>query len=244
LRVVAHDPAIALTQLQDFASQRAGVLVQDDRAPNRADLARRRARNLKLKMLIVRELGNGPSAIDEARAAYSLGEQKHDYILMARARLLECMVENTKLDEEIEDSAWVSHLALEASKEAVELAQRTENRRLLARALIWHGLTLSNTSPGNLDAARRALAANRFDVAVLDIALALGSGFELLHELRDSEGDAIPLIVFAPPDANLGLAAQVRSALIRARTSIDDLVAMLKKRLAGSSLPSNDKDAA
>ena len=33
---------------------------------------------------------------------------------MARARLLECMVENTKLEEEIEDPAWVAHLALEA----------------------------------------------------------------------------------------------------------------------------------
>jgi tetratricopeptide (TPR) repeat protein len=93
-------------------------------------------------------------ADDEARQAYALGEQKKDYILMARARLLECMVENTKLEEEIEDPAWVAHLALEAAKEAVEFARRTENRRLLSRALIWHGLTLCNTSPGSLDAAR------------------------------------------------------------------------------------------
>jgi tetratricopeptide (TPR) repeat protein len=93
-------------------------------------------------------------ADDEARMAYQLGEEKKDYILMARARLLECMVENTKLEEEIEDPAWVAHLALEAGKEAVELARRTENRRLLSRALIWHGLTICNTSPASLDAAR------------------------------------------------------------------------------------------
>jgi tetratricopeptide (TPR) repeat protein len=93
-------------------------------------------------------------ADDEARQAYALGEQKKDYILMARARLLECMVENTKLEEEIEDPAWVAHLALEAAKEAVEMARRTENRRLLSRSLIWHGLTICNTSPGSLDAAR------------------------------------------------------------------------------------------
>lgn len=99
-------------------------------------------------------------------------------------------------------------------------------------------------SVDSIDAARRALAANRFDVAVLDIALALGSGFELLHELRDSEGDAIPLIVFSPLDANSGLAAQVRSALIKSRTSIEDLITMLKKRLTGNPVPSNDKDAA
>lgn len=93
-------------------------------------------------------------ADDEAREAYALGEQKKDYILMARAKLLECMVENAKLEEEIEDPAWVAHLALEAAREAVELARRTENRRLLARALIWHGLTICGTSPGSLDAAR------------------------------------------------------------------------------------------
>jgi tetratricopeptide (TPR) repeat protein len=93
-------------------------------------------------------------ADDEAREAYELGEQKRDSILMARARLLECMVENTKLEEEIEDPAWVARLALESAREAVELARGTENRRLLARALIWHGLTICNTSPGSPDAAR------------------------------------------------------------------------------------------
>jgi tetratricopeptide (TPR) repeat protein len=98
--------------------------------------------------------GDLHKADDEARQAYALGEQKNDYILMGRARLLECMVENTKLEEEIEDPAWVAHLALEAGKEAVELARRTENRRLLSNALIWYGLTICNTSPGSLDAAR------------------------------------------------------------------------------------------
>jgi signal transduction histidine kinase/DNA-binding response OmpR family regulator len=99
-------------------------------------------------------------------------------------------------------------------------------------------------SVDSIEEARRALAANRFDVAVLDVALAAGSGFELLHELRDSEGDAIPLVVFSPRDSNPVFAAQVRSVLIKSRTSIDNLITILQKRLAGSSLPSNDKDAA
>ncbi|HVW87461.1 MAG TPA: tetratricopeptide repeat protein [Bryobacteraceae bacterium] len=93
-------------------------------------------------------------ADEEARQAYALGEEKKDYILMARAKLLECMVENTKLEEEIEDPAWVAHLALEAAREAVELSKRTENRRLTARALIWQGLTICNTSSGSTDSAR------------------------------------------------------------------------------------------
>ncbi len=111
--------------------------------------------------------GDLQRADDEAREAYKLGEEKKDYILMARARLLECMVENTKLEEEIEDPAWVAHLALNAATEAVDLALHTENRRLQARSLIWQGLTLCNTASGtatgvfasgngsgNLDAAR------------------------------------------------------------------------------------------
>ncbi len=53
-------------------------------------------------------------------------------------------------------------------------------------------------SVDSIDKARRALAECRFDVAVLDVALAEGSGFELLHELRDSEGDEVPLVVFSP----------------------------------------------
>jgi signal transduction histidine kinase/DNA-binding response OmpR family regulator len=99
-------------------------------------------------------------------------------------------------------------------------------------------------SVDSIDKARRALAANRFDVAVLDVALAAGSGFDLLHELRDSDGDAIPLVVFSPHDENPVFAAQVRSALIRSRTSIDNLIATLRKRLAGDPPAANDKDAA
>ncbi len=99
-------------------------------------------------------------------------------------------------------------------------------------------------SVDSIDEARRALAVHHFDVAILDVAVAAGSGFELLHELRDGEGDAIPLVVFSPLDLNPGFAEQLRSALIKSRTSIDDLIVILQKRLAGSFPPSNDKDAA
>ncbi len=98
--------------------------------------------------------GDLQKADEEARMAYALGEEKKDYILMARARLLECMVENTKLEEEIEDPAWVAHLATEAAREATELAKLTENRRLQARTQIWLGLTICNTSPSGGDHAR------------------------------------------------------------------------------------------
>jgi hypothetical protein len=59
-----------------------------------------------------------------------------------------------ELEEEIEDPAWVAHLATEAAREATELAKLTENRRLQARTQIWLGLTICNTSPSGGDHAR------------------------------------------------------------------------------------------
>jgi DNA-binding response OmpR family regulator len=113
--------------------------------------------------------------------------------------------------------------------------------RAVAAAL---GAKVEVMSVDSIDKARRALAANRFDVAVLDVALAAGSGIDLLHELRDSEGDAIPLIVFSPGDTNPAFATQLRSALIKSRTSIDNLISILQKRLLGNSQPSHHEDAA
>ena len=96
----------------------------------------------------------------------------------------------------------------------------------------------------SIDEARRALAASRFDVAVLDVAQAAGSGFDLLHELRDREGDAIPLVVFSPKDENFAISSQVRTTLLKSRVSIDKLVATLRHRLMGNPSHSTDKDAA
>src|SRR6202012_481996 len=142
---------------RDYEQLRARALTHLDRA---AEIYRLHSNHRGAGTVCVNRghlhLDNGDlqRADDEAREAYKLGEEKKDYILMARARLLECMVENTKLEEEIEDPAWIAHLALNAATEAVELARRTENRRLLSRALIWQGLTICSTSPGSMDAAR------------------------------------------------------------------------------------------
>ena len=100
------------------------------------------------------DAGDLQRAESEAIQAYTLGEEKKDFILMARARLLQCLVANTKLEEGIDDPAWVAKLALDYAGEAVDFARHTENRRLLSRALIWQGLTLCNTSPNAVDQAR------------------------------------------------------------------------------------------
>jgi tetratricopeptide (TPR) repeat protein len=84
-------------------------------------------------------------AEEEAAAAFALGEEKEDLILLARSRLLQCMVENGKLEEGIdEDPRRHAQAALDCIREAIEFAHKTQNRRLLARVHTWHGLTLSN----------------------------------------------------------------------------------------------------
>jgi hypothetical protein len=100
----------------------------------------------------------------KATVAYELGEQKRDYILMGRARVLQCMIENARLDEGIAengDPGAHARRALEAVQEAVELAKHTQNHRLLASAYLWQGLTHCNAFFENPDAARES-----YDLAV------------------------------------------------------------------------------
>jgi tetratricopeptide (TPR) repeat protein len=98
----------------------------------------------------------------EGQAAFALGEEKQDSILMARARILECMVENAKLEEGIgEDPRRHAQAALDYIRDAIGFAQATENRHLLARVHTWHGLTLSNDFFRSDEAAIEAMNAAR-----------------------------------------------------------------------------------
>lgn len=93
-----------------------------------------------------------------AKTAFRLGEEKRDNILMARARMVLCMVENARVEEGIgENTEPGNHarLAQDFAHEAVELAKHTQNRRLLAHTYIWQGLTFCNRFFDDADAARR-----------------------------------------------------------------------------------------
>lgn len=111
-----------------------------------------------LRGFLCLDSGELDGAGSEAALAFGLGESKTDYILMARARILQCVVENAKFDEQIdEDSGTHRHaqLAHDFAREAVDFARHTQNRRLLARAHVWQGMTLANDFFDNLEAARQ-----------------------------------------------------------------------------------------
>ena len=105
-------------------------------------------------------LDNGDLEQAEAasKTAFHLGEEKRDQILMARSRLLLCMIENARVEEGIGESTEPGthgRLAQDYAQEAIELAKHTQNRRLLAHTYIWQGLTFCNRFFGDPDAARR-----------------------------------------------------------------------------------------
>jgi tetratricopeptide (TPR) repeat protein len=90
------------------------------------------------------DMGKLDLAAQEAAQAYLAAESKHDFILMASSRNLQCMVENARVEDEVE--GWTDYAAAsqDYARDAIELAGNTQNRRLLAIVYIWYGLTLSN----------------------------------------------------------------------------------------------------
>ncbi len=103
--------------------------------------------------------GDFQRAEDEAASAYDVAEQKQDYILMGRARILQCMIENAKVEEEIgggADPGSHARRAFEFSQEAIDLAKHTQHHLLLANAHLWQGLTQCNSFFDNPEAARES----------------------------------------------------------------------------------------
>jgi hypothetical protein len=78
---------------------------------------------------------------------------------MGRARIVQCMIENAKVEEEIgggSDPGSHARHALDFSQQAVELAKHTQHHHLLATAYLWQGLTQCNSFFDNAEAAHES----------------------------------------------------------------------------------------
>lgn len=100
--------------------------------------------------------GDLDRAAVDAVQAYELGREKGDSIVMSRARILESMIENARFDEQIDEPSHHAQQALEFAREAVELSQKAQNRRLRARALVALGMTYANDFFNQMDNAQLA----------------------------------------------------------------------------------------
>jgi len=97
-------------------------------------------------------------AAHEGAAAFSLGDEKKDSVLKARARMLQSAVECARLEEQIDEGSSrvpSSQRACEFAREALEFAKHTQNRRLIAKARIALGSALCLGFPDDLEAARQ-----------------------------------------------------------------------------------------
>jgi len=104
--------------------------------------------------LLLADCGELDGAIREAGDAYELGSNEKDYVVMARARLLQSRVESAQCEEGIdEDPTRHAHRAHDYAKDALTFAERTGQPRLLASAYISLGLILKCDFFGNADAA-------------------------------------------------------------------------------------------
>jgi tetratricopeptide (TPR) repeat protein len=105
--------------------------------------------------------GDIDRAEDEARKAYSLGEEKQDHILMARARMLQAAIQNERAEEQVgetSDTASHAHLARDYAEDAIALAKLTQNSRLLAGAYIARGSIAANEFFEDWEAAKHFVA--------------------------------------------------------------------------------------
>jgi PAS domain S-box-containing protein len=99
------------------------------------------------------------------------------------------------------------------------------------------GQSCEVTSVASIADAHVALTAQQFELAVLDLVLSQGSGLDLLPDLRDREGNAMPVILYSARAANGRNAAQVQAALTKSHTSIDHLILTLRRHMAGRHAP-------
>lgn len=97
--------------------------------------------------------------------------------------------------------------------------------QITAAALSGCGEVLSVET---LAAARAALQARRPDLVVLDIALADGSGLQLLPELEGEDG-RIPVIAFTAQNSDAALASRVDAVLTKSRTSLSALARTVRR---------------
>jgi len=92
--------------------------------------------------------------------------------------------------------------------------------------------TADVVSADSIESARRAFAADRIDLVVLDILLGIGSGLDLLPELHDNLGNAVPVIVFSTRGEGFPCDQQVEAAFGKSSASLESLVATVRDRLA------------
>jgi tetratricopeptide (TPR) repeat protein len=146
--------------------------------------------------LLYLDTGDLDNAAAQSQIAYKIGQEEPDYILMARACLVQCTIENAKLEEGIEGAAgsWEhAQAAKEYAREAVEAARHTQNQRLLARTYIAQGLTACNPFFNDLEDAKHCCDTAASFLRTVDYD-DLGEQLQLLKQKLAHRGSVDPVL--------------------------------------------------
>ena len=92
----------------------------------------------------------------------------------------------------------------------------------VVRALLGDEVDL--VSAGTLGDANANVRNETFDLVIIDILLPDGSGLDLLHTLRTNGHQSTPVVIFSGQDVDRETAERVEAALVKSRTSNDELL--------------------
>jgi DNA-binding NtrC family response regulator len=82
---------------------------------------------------------------------------------------------------------------------------------------------------GSVREARERLDDGRFDLVILDVVLPDGSGLDLLPLLKDETRGHTPVVIFSGEEVRGSIAAMVEAALVKSRTTDDELVRTIRR---------------
>lgn len=91
-----------------------------------------------------------------------------------------------------------------------------------------------------LQTARQKLQQHPYDLVILDLNLPDGSGFDLLPELNCHPLSPIPAVIFSANEVSLDLAKKVSAALVKSRTSNQQLLNTIKSLISKSLIRHSD----
>ncbi|KZD02836.1 PAS-domain containing protein [Oceanibaculum pacificum] len=98
------------------------------------------------------------------------------------------------------------------------------------------GQVIIDTAP-SLAEARAKLAANHYDLAIIDVELTDGSGLDLLPLLAAAGRPPMPTLIFSAHDIGAEFADQVEAVLTKSKTAMSELVATIRQAIAKSERP-------
>jgi signal transduction histidine kinase len=130
------------------------------------------------------------------------------------------------------DAATDRATDLETETRLPRILHLDDDHDVLAAVAAAIGTTAIVVSVDCIEDARRALADDRYDLAVLDISLGAASVMDFLPDLHDKHGDVIPAIIFATHGKDVATGGQIQATLAKSQTSVESLVETIHERLA------------